>query len=328
MNAMTQPFTPVRDASRPQVSERDFFLPLAIIGGLILLVCTLGAHFAVGAIDQASAERERVLAQGGIAQRVGEVAQMVVPQTVWDDATAHLDAHFDPAWAQDNIGKYLSATSGFDNAFVVDADGRLVYASRGGRAVRAVSWRPVAPLAAPLVKAVRRMEAKRGRITRATPGQMVSKAIQSSALKIVDGKVSVLTATLVQPDFGTVLPAGPRSPIVVTTMYIDQPFLDLFASRYMLHDLHVHALGKPVDAGEIAIPAVDERGRTIAMFTWHPLDPGYLMLRRMAVPVLLVCLVLAGLAFVQLRKIHGAARQLLDLQAFYEGDDAVALRGL
>ncbi|MDO7844319.1 CHASE4 domain-containing protein [Sphingomonas immobilis] len=324
MNVMTEAFVP---AARRQVSERDFFLPLAIIGGLILLVCTLGAHFAVGAFDQASAERERVLARNGIAQRIGEVAQMVVPQTVWDDATQHLDAHFDPAWAQDNIGKYLNVTSGFDDAFVVDADDRLVYASRFGRRAPMTSWRPVAPLAAPLVKSVRAMEARRGPITRTTPGQMVSKAIQSSALKIVDGKVSVLTATLVQPDFGTVLPAGPRSPIVVTTMYIDQPFLDLFASRYMLHDLHVHPLGKPVAAGEIAIPAIDEHGRTIATFTWHPLDPGYLMLRRMALPLSLVCLVLTGLAFVQLRKIHAAARQLLDLQAFYEGDEAVAMRG-
>ena len=63
------------------------------------------------------------------------------------------------------------------------------------------------------------------------------------------------------------------------------------------------------------------------MFTWQPLDPGYLMLHQMALPLLGVCLVLAGMAFAQLRKIHPAARQLLELQAFYEGDEAVALRG-
>lgn len=324
MNAQTQfPSTALGNArddgfALRRITERDFFLPLAIIGGLALLVVTLGTHFAVDAFDRSSAIREQMLARNGIVQRIGEVAQMVVPQTDWDDATAHLDVTFDNAWAEANIGKFLSQTDGFSQSFIVDRDDRLVFASRGGLQATGSSFRPIAPLAAPLLDSVRRDEAARGTLRPLPSGGMISRAIQASTLAMIDGKLSILTATLVQPDFGKALPMGKRSPAVITAMPVDQDFLDVFAKRYMMEGLHIRAIGDPARAGDVEIPAQDRQGKALAYFAWKPLDPGYTMLREFLPSIGLVLLTLAALAFYQLRKVHQAARELLAREKEYQ----------
>jgi len=313
MNAITTLATDLREARlERRINEKDFFLPLAIIGGLIILVFTVGTHFAVRAFDRSSAIREQILAQNGISQRVGEVGKLVVPQVVWDDATANLDVKFDRAWAAANIGKYLAQTDGFDGTYVIDADNHPLFAASEGLEVETQAYRPVDRLALPLIKSVRTAEAARGPVRSMGSGGMVAKPIQASALKIVDGKLSILTATLVQPDFGKALPPGPRSPIVVTTMRIDQDFLDLFARRYMMDGLRIRTLEQQPKPDEIEIPATDDAGRTIAYFAWRPLNPGYTMLREFLPPVGLICLLLGLAIYIQLRKVHLAARALLD----------------
>ena len=53
---------------------------------------------------------------------------------------------------------------------------------------------------------------------------MVASAIQANALKAVDGKLSIVTVSLVQPDFGKAMPKGPRAPMVITVMPVDKTF--------------------------------------------------------------------------------------------------------
>jgi hypothetical protein len=304
MNMMTHLF-PDHDGAppKPRVTESDFFLPLIIIGGVTLLLMVLGTHLAVRGFDRASAIREQVLTQNGISQQLEEVGAMVVPQTMWDDATANLDVSFNPQWAEDNLGRYLYQT---------DADDRPIFSSGLGRVRNPGAYAPVAPLAAPLVRAVRRKELARGALHRMESGAMVSKAIQASSLELVNGRLSILTATLVQPDFGKALPKGMRSPIVVTQMPIGKDFLDTFSRRYLLDGFHIRALGTQPDAGEIEVPATNARGEVVGYLAWRPLAPGYTMLREFLPPLGVVLIMLGALAFIQLRNIHVAARILLD----------------
>ena len=72
------------------------------------------------------------------------------------------------------------------------------------------------------MRQVRIAEAQRGVFAgRSRNRQMISKAIQSTSIVRYNGGFYILTATLVQPDFGTVLPTGPRASIVVTAKAID-----------------------------------------------------------------------------------------------------------
>lgn len=145
---------------------------------------------------------------------------------------------------------------------------------------------------------------------------MISQPLQASGLKVIDGTLTILTATLVQPDFGTALPSGAKAPIVITTMKVDAPFLSLFSKRFLLDHVGVRLPGKTLPAGMTEIPAQDEAGHTLAYFTWTPLNPGYTLLRQMVPPILGVCGLLLIIAFFELRRILRAARRLVDGATF------------
>jgi len=128
---------------------------------------------------------------------------------------------------------------------------------------------------------------------------------------MIDGNLTIVTATLVQPDFGTALPSWPGAPIVITEMQIDTPFLAQFSKRFLLKDVAVRLPSQPAMPGRIEVPVTDERGKLQAYLAWTPLDPGYGMLQSMADLVLLGLLPLIGLAAIELRRIFQAARRLL-----------------
>lgn len=299
------------------IGEKDFFLPIAILGCLALLLFTLGTHFSVKAHDRGSAQREQVLARNGIVQRVEEVAKMVVPQVMWDDAVKNLDIRYDAAWADANIGAFLLQTDGFDSTFVVKPDGTLLFASSDGKVAGAGRYATVSKLAAPMIASVRRQERARGPFTASGNGKLIAKPIQDSALEAIDGKLAIITATLVQPDFGTALPSGAQAPVVVTVMAVDAEFLKMFADRYLLNGLHVRLPQQPARVGEVEIPATGNDGKPLAYFAWTPLNPGYTLLRMAAVPMAIVFVLFAAVIAWQLRKVHLAARELLWREASY-----------
>jgi sensor domain CHASE-containing protein/GGDEF domain-containing protein len=299
------------------IALRDIVMPLAIIAALLVLVLTLGVHYAVTAFDAGNEQRERVLASNGIEQRIEEVALMVVPQADWDDAVTHLDHRFDAEWSRANIGSYLFQTNGFDRAFVLNRDNRLLEAYRLGSAVPPASYASAAPQFAELVKAVRALEAKRAPYPVGPHQKMISSPIQASAFKVVDGALTIATATLVQPDFGTALPKGPRAPIVITTMPINDAFLKVFSRRYLLRDLHLLPAGQTPRDHENAIPIDDEQGRVLAALAWMPLAPGYSMLRELILPVSAVSVLLIALASWQLWQIRRMAGALIEREGFW-----------
>lgn len=317
MNAITSfPSTGPMRRYRPPVVEADFFWPLAILGGLLLLVCIAGTHVAVRAFNSSSAIREQILVENGIHHRIEEVAQLVFPQVLWDDAVANLDNKYDPKWASDNIGKYLNQTQRFEQSFIIDANDLPVYVSKGGATIPVADEHILGGDADHLVADVRVREKARGLITPGKPNAMVATGIQASALKAVDGKLSIVTVSLVQPDFGKALPRGPRSPIVITVMPVDKAFLETFAQRFMLDGLHIIGPADEIPAGEVGIPVRDELKRIVGYFAWRPLDPGYVMLRAFLGPVAIVGALFCCIAFLQLRRIHVAARRLLDGDEF------------
>ncbi len=296
--------------------RRDFVLPLAIIASLIILTLTTGVHISVRAFDRESVVREQALAKNGIEQRIEEVALMVVPQADWDDAVSNLDNKYDPAWAEANIGKYLWTTNGFDRAFVLDADDRPIFAGHEGGGAPLQDYDQFSGVAPGLIKAVREREAKRGPIKGGPSRNMISQPIQANTLSYVRGELVIVTATLVQPDFGTALPKGARSPIVLTSMVIDAPFLQLFSKRFLLDGVAIRLPSQTPTPGMAEIPAKDESGKTLAYLTWKPLNPGYAMLRQMLPPIVAACVLLLAIAFFQLKRIFTAATGLIEREAF------------
>ena len=142
--------------------------------------------------------------------------------------------------------------------------------------------------ARPLLSAVRKAEARRGPIRALErKGQILADPIQASAITRDRGDLYLLTATLVQPDFGTVMPKGPRAPIVVTGMIIDKPFLNAFAQRFLLRGVTLRQGAVAADKKAQAV-LKDGKGGVVATIEWTPHRPGAALLTRLVTPMLVV----------------------------------------
>ena len=273
----------------------NLFWPLAVLAVLAFGGVAASGLWLITAFDVAAREREQTVVQNGINGRVGEVAHMATGEVVWDAAVRNLSNRFDIAWAQQYIGTYFAQNDGFAASFVIDAGDTPIYAAHLSDTVDPVrSYQPFAGDARSLVKAVRESELRRVKAAgTAAAGQSLLDAIQASTLANISGRLYILTATLVQPDFGTVKPRGPRSPIVMTAMAVDRAFLDSFADRFLLRDVRIHARGFHAAPGTAFVVLRNDRGVEVATLDWAPQTPGQILLRQLGLPVLAILACLA-----------------------------------
>jgi diguanylate cyclase (GGDEF)-like protein len=123
--------------------------------------------------------------------------------------------------------------------------------------------------------------------------------IQASAFAMVDGRIELINATLVQPDFGHFTPKGPRAPIVLSWRNLDDSFISSLGERFMLKDLR---LAGPADPGGVVLTGAD--GQALGRLVWTPDTPGLEILEK-GLPLVLVFLALMGLVA---RGLYGHAR--------------------
>ena len=284
---------------------------------MVILAITVSVHFGVKALDEESAAREQQLVHNGLDLRIAEVAALVVPQVDWDEAVRNIDNAYDPVWTDENINEFLDHTYGFHAQYVVDGNNAPVFAALG-ETTEIGLYRRVSDQIGDLLASVRRQEAARGAIAKPSGPDPITSPIKASAVKMINGRLTILTATLVQPDFGKAMPRGPHAPIVLTEMQVDEPFLAEFSKRFLLKDVYVRTPGQQALTGRVEVPVKDEKGVTQAYLAWTPLEPGYGMLNRMARMLLLGMLPLLAIAAIELRRIFGAARKLIERERLME----------
>ena len=265
------------------IRTADFFWPSATLILLVLTVLAIGLDVISRQVDRAGAEREQAVVAHGLKQRVSEVQQMVIPQVVWDDAVRHLDIRYDPIWATSNIGRYLTQTDGFDRVYVLDAQDHPLFAFVNGKVAPNGAFGKYASVAAPLVGRVRMEEGRRVTLPQNGTADMLGYPVQSSALVRGEGRLSIVTATLVQPDFGTVR-SSRRAPIVVTAMPVDATFLQNFAKRFLLKGLRLDLSGRPAPASFARVDITDPRSSALGVLFWVPERLGGSMLRKLMLP--------------------------------------------
>ncbi len=278
---------------------------------IALLTATLGRM--AGDFDKAALQREQLVVGNGLSSRVAEIGRQVVPQAVWDDAVVNLDNRFNRDWARDNIGTYLHVTDDFQFSWVLDAADRPIYGMVGGEEVPVSRFGQIAGPAARIVAEVREAEALRAS-TGARPSVGPQSAIVANATDMVDGELFVLSATLVQPDFGTARITGRRAPVIVTGRMMDETFIDTFSQRYMLESAHLHlddARSEPDQAhAGIANPA----GQTVATLDWEPQKAGEWLMRKFLPLTLALLAGMLALALIAYRKAHAATRAVVASQ--------------
>jgi diguanylate cyclase (GGDEF)-like protein len=268
----------------------NLFWPLAVFA-ILALGAVAAAGFGSGlGFDEAARQREQSVVQNGIAGREREVAHMAVTESTWDAAVRNLDNQFDLAWARDNIGAYFNQNDGFEESFVLDKNDQPIFAADHAKSVEpGPLFARFAGDVQRLVRQVRGAEARRGPLKPpVSAGVLLSDGIQASTVANIREALYILTATLVQPDFGTAMPLGPKSPIVVTAMRIDQGFLDQFADRFLLRNVHIETRDPRHVASQAYVTLRNERGDYVATLDWTPDVPGNELLKQLGLPVLAV----------------------------------------
>ena len=302
--------------------KRDLYwlfvlLALPAVVGVVCAGLALVAEF-----DRAAAQREQIVVANGLLGRIAEVSHLADPDVVWDDAVRHLDNAFDPIWARDNIGTFLWENRRFEDAFVLSPEDRPIFAANRGRVVAAPGlYAPFGASLASLLASVRREEiVRRARVVNFKAGEMVPEPNTACALANVDGSIYILSATLVQSDFGKAAPLKSRAPVVVTAMRLDSRFVETVAQRFLLDHIRLDRTtsGEVAENARTATAFVvlrDDLGRRVATLSWKPQTPGSTLLRQVGPLILLVLLALtAGMALLY-RRARRALNSLVTSEA-------------
>jgi signal transduction histidine kinase/ActR/RegA family two-component response regulator len=264
-------------------------------------------------VDVTARMREEALLRDGVIARMAEIEAITFPETNWDEAVQNLDNRFDAEWARTNLTEYLQISAPFEDLFVLDADDRPIYASRGPAEA------PVSDFARfhgirGLVADVREAESRRGRLApppaKARP-HMLTRPIQASGF-LVDGPgISLVTVSLVQPDFGASLPKGPRAPLVVTVLPVQGRFLTLLRERFQLSALATTLTPGDPPRGQAQVALETLQGGPMLRLVWTPHKPGTDLLQAAISPVLLVIFAFGAVGVVMVGRARRAAAALV-----------------
>ncbi len=295
--------------------ESEFRLLAPLIGLALGAMAVFVASLLIWAnqVDRDVRKQEEELVRRGLLASIYEIERSILPETNWDEAVANLDNHFDPAWANANLNDYFAQNIDFEQLFVLDGDNRAIYGRFHKDAAPAADYRHFSG-AAPLIAAVRHAEAERGPIAQHKAGALrtlKSRAIQASDFVMHDGKVYLVSATLVQPDFATVTPKGDFAPIVVMALRMNAAALSRVKDRFQLDDVKADVGLAHLGGGRAHVALPVSGGDQPLVLSWSPKTPGADLARAAALPVALVLLVFGLVGFVMITRIRRAAAQLL-----------------
>jgi diguanylate cyclase (GGDEF)-like protein len=256
-----------------------------LVGALVLV-----AHQA----DLQAKAREEQQVEHGMGGWTRELQDRITGQADWDDALENLGIKYDPVWAHANVGQFMHDVVRVERAYVLDGRNQPIFAMKNGDDAAPADFKSVASGAAPLIANVRAQESRRPMLVGLKPFRdMLSKPIQASGVRIVEGEAYLLTVTLVQPDFGHVVLKG-TAPLIVTGEALDENFIREFSNRFLLQTLHIHTeLNLEAEPEEAHVILRDGGGHPVARMDWIPQRPGQVLLRRVLPPVLICVLLFA-----------------------------------
>lgn len=301
----------------PVTAERSsrLFGPIIgmMLGGLSLLA--LLVVLLIYRFDTSAAQREGELVRQGFELQTEQLKAVIVPQVNWDEAVGALDHQLDLEWADFNLGDYLHTYNGFTRVFVVDANTMPIYAAADGERADHSAFAPFASIAAELIKPLRLAETNRPPIR---PGQdgstIVTRPIQSAGVHKVGDTTFIVLATLVQPDFGLILPRSAKAPVTITAIPINAAMINAFGRRYLLDGLEL-MLPDTAVPGRLQLLLRTPTGETIGKLAWTPHAVGTVLFNRLIIPVLATILLMGLLAWTIVRRGETVVDELVASEA-------------
>jgi diguanylate cyclase (GGDEF)-like protein/PAS domain S-box-containing protein len=264
-------------------------LVTAAMLAIVLFVAYSAARQSRDAQEQATRATRHVLDT-----KAEEIARTTQDYAWWNDSVRHLDLDFDLAWADNNVGRYIYDTFGYDVTLVIGRDDRTRYTAIDGERRSADAFQ-LAPGLAQLIAQARA-------IPRDQPGAV-------SAYLMLDGGLSIVGVSPITPELTEPIdaPQGPR-PVLVYGQRLDRDdLLNPIAETLRLRDLRVVP---PQAAGDatLRLRAID--GTTLGGLAWQPPPLGQELIRDIMPSLLLAFGLIAGFTWLVLDHARKAARAI------------------
>ena len=223
-----------------------------------------------------------------------EVARTTQDYAWWNDAVRHLDLEFDLGWADNNVGRYIHDTFGYDVTFVIGRDDRTRYTTIHGERRMADAFQ--------LAPGLEHLIAKARAIPRDQPGAM-------SAYLMLDGVIAMVGVSPITPEHTEPIDAPPgRRPVLVYAQRLDRDeLLGPIADTLRLRGLH---LVPPQAASDATLPLYALDGTNLGGFAWQPSPLGRELIRDVLPSLLLAFGLIAAFTWVVLEHARKAARAI------------------
>ncbi|WP_343609037.1 EAL domain-containing protein [Novosphingobium sp.] len=311
---MSAPSAPDLKSSFDQRRAR-IFRPVVIVSVVALVLLAVIAMRLVASNDREAREHEQAMVERGLALRMHELEQGVIPQVEWDEAVDHLGNRLDRPWADAYFTVFMHSQVGATRAFVLQGDGRPAYAARDGKPTRAspdAIFAPFAPAAAKMLPGLRQRDAAAHEPP--VSGQALAHAVHTTALARAEGQVWIVSAHLIQPDGGKVKPREGPLAIAMLAIPLDAPMLNLFGQRYHIEDMVVTPDAPRNDTmARVQLKGLDGAG--LGWMVWTPQRPGTALLREIAAPLIMLLAAFAWGAWIFIREASQITRELIDSEA-------------
>jgi diguanylate cyclase (GGDEF)-like protein len=274
---------------------KRFLVPITLILLSASTALIAGLYAMTHQQDARERHREEQVVALALAGQIDGLQKVLREYARWDDAAAHAVTSFDPEWIDEQFGVYLYESNGYEANFIVDDEGRTLYAAvHGKRTADAAAIQLGRDYRLALTRAVAQPPGADAAVTGLSVG----------------ARAPLLFAVhRIGPSPGSTLPPGaPRRYMVVAKDVDDQLATDLGQAA----QLSPPRLVGQADPRLAAVPVRTYAGSTIGYYAWPPTTPGS-ELRRSSMPILGgFVLVLLGLGGIVLRN---ASTDLRELQA-------------
>jgi two-component system, cell cycle sensor histidine kinase PleC len=205
---------------------------LVPIGALVVAALGLLAGalwFASACQDQLARQHEGQLIDHAIEGVRRQVSITVKDYSHWDEAVQHLVLKLDPDWADNNVGRYIHDTFGYEYSFVIDRGDRTVYGQIDGARVDVDAF---AELPHGLGKLIELARAGVG-----GPGEPPQPA---SGFLLAGDQVVAVAVSALKPQPGSELRLPPeRHPVLVYAKRLEGQFLEQLGTEFDLRDLRI-----------------------------------------------------------------------------------------
>ncbi|MFC3173302.1 putative bifunctional diguanylate cyclase/phosphodiesterase [Novosphingobium bradum] len=259
---------------------------------------------ATAAADDATRADERRLVDNQLRDYTRRLLATETVQLTWDDAVRAAGgqgqgaraAPIDPAWADTNLGQFLSHVIDADEMYLVSPDGALLRGWRGGQVAEPAAFQPIAPAVRRIVGAPAGDRSYNGAIAgwrqladRPWPYDAHGRPLTRWAGEFIwhRGRPALMSVVAITPDIA--LPLLRRTPNhVVVLRFLDEAMLREIGAAVLLPDMRFSQVAPGGDErNAMALRGLD--GRVLGWLSWQPHAVGAIVLKR-TMPLLAVYL--------------------------------------